>query len=501
MARAKTADSLAWRKTSPALRAALLATALGLGGCTDLLILGPQATQQQVELPSATPRVSGAQTSSTREHQRLVQAFGGEYRAPAAQRILDDLAERLRAVTEKPAEKYRVTILNSPVVNAFALPSGQLYLTRGLLALANDSSEIASVLAHEIAHVTARHAEGRAELESRSVLVSRVRAEVLNNPGAAQLVRDQAQVAIASFSRQQELEADQIGVRTLAGAGFDPHGAHRFLTALGRSGEFKERPTDGSTRSEGLEFTATHPNTPDRIVAALAAARYFFEPGVIASERNRWLQALNGMIYGEDSNEGFVRGRTFLHPKLAITFTAPEGFVLENSAQAVLGMTAGAQDALRLDSALVPQDRKLEDFIVENRIENLPLTDIQSLTINGLAAATGLARGAEWTFRIFAIRLGPSVYRLILASRSFSPATDERFFAAANSFRRLAPDEQARARPLRLAIVTARRGETAEDFSQRMGGLDRPLERFLLLNGLAPGAELEPGRTYKTVVD
>lgn len=483
-----------------AARAGALLGLAALAGCADLLILGPQ-TNQQVELPSATPRVSGGQTLSDREHQRLVQAFGGEYRSPALQRILDEIAERLRAVTEKPAEKYRVTILNSPVVNAFALPSGNLYVTRGLLSLANDSSEVASVLAHEIAHVTARHAEGRAELESRSVLVSRVRAEVLNNPGAAQLVRDQAQVAIASFSRQQELEADQIGVRTLASSGFDPHGAHRFLSALGRSSDFKERNGEGQGGQKGLEFTATHPTAPERVAAALAAARYFFEPGVIASERGRWLQALNGVVYGEDSHEGFVRGRTFLHPKLGVSFTAPEGFVLENSAQAVLGMTTGAQEALRLDSARVPQEKKLQDFITENQIENLPLADVQTLTINGLPAATGIARGADWTFRIFAIRLGSSVYRLILASRQFSPSADERFFAAANSFSKLTPAEQARARPLRIATVTARRGETAEDFSQRMGGLDRPLERFLLLNGLVAGASLEAGHTYKTVVD
>jgi len=484
----------------PGLRPAALTLLFALAGCTDLLILGPQATVQ-VELPASAPRVSGGETQAGREHQRLLQAFGGEYRAPAVQRILDDLSDRLRAVTEKPAEKYRVTILNSAVVNAFALPSGNLYVTRGLLALANDLSEVASVLAHEIAHVTARHAEGRAELEGRSVLVSRVRAEVLSNPGAAQLVRDQAQVAIASFSRQQELEADEIGVRTLAGAGFDPHGAHRFLLALGRSSEFRERASEGQTRGEGPEFTATHPTTPDRIAAALAAARYFFEPGVIASERARWMQALNGMIYGEDSSEGFVRGRNFLHPKLGVAFTAPDGFLLENSSQAVLGMTAGAQEALRLDSAKVAPDKKLEDFIVENRIENLTLSDVQTLTINGLPAATGIARGADWTFRIFAVRQGGTVYRLILASRSFTPATDERFFSAANSFRRLSQEEQSRARPLRIAVVAAKRGETAEDFSQRMGGIDRPLERFLLLNGLARGAELVPGLTYKTVVD
>jgi predicted Zn-dependent protease len=479
--------------------ARVCAVGMLLAGCgSDLLILGPQSSQP-IELPSTAPKVAGAETAAAREHQRLVQAFGGEYRAPAIQKMLEEIADKLRAVSTRPSEKYRVTILNSGLVNAFALPSGNLYVTRGLVALANDMSEIASVLAHEMAHVTSRHAVERAELENRSVLVSRVRAEVLNNPGAAQLVRDQAQVAIASFSRQQELEADQIGVRTLAGAGFDPHGAHRLLIALGRNYELRDR---GENRpGEGLDFTATHPSTPERIAGALAIARQFAEPGAIPSDRARWLAALNGLVYGEDSNEGFVRGRTFLHPKLGIAFTAPEGFLLENSAQAVLGMTAGASEALRLDSARIAQDKNLEAFLAENKIEGLALSDVETLTINGMPAATGLARGADWTFRIFAIRSGPTVYRLIMAARGLSAAQDERFRAAAASFRKLTAEEAARARPLRLAIVTARRGETPESFSERMGGIDKPLERFAALNGVDKTAALEPGRAYKTIVD
>lgn len=474
----------------------------GLGGCaSDILFLGPQQPATTVELPAAAPRVSGADSVAGREHQRMLQAFGGEYRAPAAQEILNSLLVQLRNGTDSPGQIYRVTILNSGLVNAFALPNGQIYVTRGLLILANDQAEVASVLAHEIAHVTAQHAIERAELESRSVLVSRVRAEVLNNPGAAQLVRDQAQVAIASFSRQQELEADKIGVRTLAVSGFDPYGAHRFLYTLGRNAEIQDRASEARAAGQGLDFTATHPTTPDRIQQALLAARQSGAPGLVPVERNRWLQALTGMIYGEDSGEGFVRGRTFLHPRLGVTFTAPDGFLLENSAQAVLGMTPGATEALRFDSAKIAADKSLESFLHENRIEGLTLTDVRPLMLNGLTAATGLATGADWTFRIFAIRVGGQIYRLIMAARNFTPEIDARFMATAESFRKLTTDEQGRARPLRIAIQTARHGDTAEDFSQRMGGVDRPLDRFSVINGLEPGSALEPGKSYKTIID
>ena len=483
-------------------RLAPLGMALLVSGCaTDLLILGPQQEGAKVELPANAPKVSGAQSVAAREHQRMLAAFGGEYRAPAAQQMLTSMLVKLRGASDQPGASYKVTILNSGLVNAFALPSGNLYVTRGLLALTNDGSEAASVLAHEVAHVTARHAIERQELESRSVLVSRVRAEVLNNPGAAQLVRDQAQVAIASFSRQQELDADQMGMRTLAKAGYDPYGAYRFLHALGRNAEIVDRAAEQRASAQGLEFSATHPTTPDRVQQALMGARQFGAAGTFVSDRNRWLNALNGMIYGEDSNEGFIRGRTFTHPRLGIAFTAPEEFILENSTQAVLGMTPGATQALRFDSARVAADTSLESFLAENKLEDLTLAEVKTLEINGLPAATGLARGEDWTFRVFAIRVDQQVYRLIMAARQFSAEVDQKFFQTAESFHRLTATEAARARPLRIAIVEAKAGETAQALSARMGGIDRPLDRFYVLNGLEPGAYLQPGSLYKTVVD
>jgi len=207
------------------------------------------------------------------------------------------------------------------------------------------------------------------------------------------------------------------------------------------------------------------------------------------------------MIYGEDSGEGYVRGRSFLHPRLGIAFTAPEGFLLENTPQAVLGMTPGATEALRFDSARLPPEHSLEAFITENRIEGLALTEVQPLEVNGLVAATGVARGSDWTFRIFAARTGGQVYRMIMAARAFTPETDQRFMEAFRSFRVLGAAEAARIRPLRLALVVARPGDTMDRLARGMGEIDRPVERFAVLNGLDRDAALEPGRAYKTVVD
>ena len=177
--------------------AALLSGCSGFGG--------------DVSLPANAPRVIGPDRD--RDHVRLVAAFGGEGRAPQLQRLLTDVTNRLVMATDRPDEAYQVTILNSPVVNAFALPNGRLYVTRGLLALANDTSEVAAVLSHEIAHVTLRHASQRSELQARSDLIERVAENVLNDAEEAAMAQNQARSTLASFSRAQELEADQTGVQ------------------------------------------------------------------------------------------------------------------------------------------------------------------------------------------------------------------------------------------------------------------------------------------------
>src|SRR6202521_677080 len=216
----------------PRLRlSAVLATALLVAGCAslDLDRIGLS------EAPAARDDVAAdLPPAQRREHERIVASYGGIYRAPALEALVSSSVDRLVAASERPALKYRVTILNSPAINAFALPGGSLYITRGLIALANDSSELSSVLAHEMAHVIARHASIREDQIRQAVIVSRVISDVLNDPDLGALSLARSKLTLASFSRGQELEADAIGVGISARAGYDPYGASRFLTSMCR---------------------------------------------------------------------------------------------------------------------------------------------------------------------------------------------------------------------------------------------------------------------------
>ena len=474
---------------------ALCAATLVLAGCDTLRLGGDTATT--LPAPQA-PRLTGVPGRNDGDHAKLTAAFGGEYSAPAMQRLLDKIAARLVAASGDPSRSYQVTILNSPLVNAFALPDGRLYVTRGLLALATDESEIAAVMAHEIAHVIAQHATQRAELERRSKIASRVASEVLQSPAAGEVVAAQGLVSLASFSRAQELEADELGVAMIAKAGFDPEGAVRFLAALGRQSAMRSSLFNLGEAQDRMSFLATHPSTPERTARAQAAAKALAGNAAASSGRQTYLDALNGFVYGDDPADGLVRGRKFLHPRLGFEFTVPDGFVLENTSSAVIGINSDQKQALRFDAIAVSPGLPLSAAIASGWIENTKLGTIGTLNLNGLEASTVVAHGAEWSFRLAAVRYGGNVYRFMYAARDFNAAADRAFVASIESFRALGPDDAARSRPLRIALVTATANDTVENLAARMATPDHALARFLLLNGLTKPA-LTVGETYKIV--
>jgi predicted Zn-dependent protease len=474
-------------------RGAAALLVLAVAGCANTPQLGPQLAMpdppKEAELPPAAQR----------EHQRILAAYGGAYSNPRLEPLIAQTVDRLVASSEQPNNRYRVTILNSPAVNAFALPNGHLYVTRGLLALANDTSELASVLSHEMAHVVARHAAIREDQAKQAAIVSRVVSDVLTDPQTGALALAKSKIAMASFSRSQELEADAIGVEIAARAGFDPYGAQRFLTAMGRNAELKPSAIAGAN-ARFNDFLSSHPSTPDRVRSASASAREVRSQGASERDRSTYQAAIDGMTFGEDPSEGFVRGRRFLHPRLGFTFMAPDGFLLENTAQAVLGLKEGGSQALRLDVVRVPADQALESYLISGWMERVDPRSVETLIINGFPAATAVALGEQWSFRLFAVRFGSDVYRFVFASKQRLADSDRAFRESVNSFRRMSLSEIEQARPLRLKMMPVRQGDTVERFAALMA-TDRPMERFLVLNGLQHGQALRPGDHVKIVAE
>ena len=476
--------------------------AFGIAAILGLLLAGCTSTSgnRLVSLPvQQTPSHAEQEPATQREHARILASYGGEYENARLHAMIGKTVDRLVAASERPDLKYQVIILNSPAINAFALPNGRLYITRGLIALANDKAELASVLSHEMGHVIARHAAIREEQARQVAIISHVVNDVLSDPQVGALALAKSKLTLAAFSRAQEFEADGIGVGISARAGFDPYGASRFLTDMQRNADLKG--AGGGADPRMLDFLSSHPATPERVKNAISNARQFSGPGGGERDRAEYLGDLDGLVYGEDPSEGFARGRHFLHPKLGFTFVAPPGFTLDNTAQAVLGLKEGGDEALRLDVISVPAEQSLPDYLKSGWMENVDPASVEEFSVNGFLTATATAGSGNWSFRVFAVRFGSDVYRFIFAAKAKTAQVDRQFRESVMTFRRMTLKESQQVKPMHLKIVTAGANDTVEKLAHRMAISDHALDRFRALNGLGTHDRLKPGEKVKIVVE
>ena len=482
------------RASNPSSRVALwlacACIALFASGCANLepeLAAAPKPVVIPAPAPPAKPAIDP-------EKRRLMAAFGGEYSAPGVKSYLDALLAKLAPASDTPSEPYRVTLLDSPVVNAFALPSGDIFVTRGLLGLAGDGAEVAAVMAHEIGHITARHASQRAELERRGRLFSKVSTQLLARPDLGEEYVARTKLTVARFSREQEFEADKIGIRTIAKAGYDPYAAARFLDKLGRWSALHA----GAGSDSKPDMMATHPSTPERIAAAVAQAKDIGAKGIGDAARDSYLSAIDGLAYGDNPAQGLAILNRFVHPKLGFAFRAPEGFALENQSAALIGVGEAGTQALRLDSIEAQDSETLEQALASGWIEGVQTNSIETVKDADLPTAVAVAKGDQWTFRLAAIRLDQRIYRLIFAAHTLSGPVDASFLAAIHSFHRVTPEEAAMAREAHIHIVAAQPGEDSAAVAKGMSG-DNPLDTFLIMNGLEKDSAIPVGQRFKVV--
>ncbi len=482
-------------------RLAFVATAsLLVASCQNLSELMGDSSIKPSNNPVIAENVRSGKLARVGEaqHPKILATYGGEYSNPKLERMVAGIVGKLVTVSDNPSQVYQITILNSPNVNAFALPGGYLYITRGLLALANDTAELAAVIAHEMGHVTANHGILRQQKEAEVELASRVVSDVLSDKDAGRRALVRGKLRLAQFSRNQELQADAIGIAAIGEAGFDPYAAADFQKTMAAYMEFRNKSGDGDT---SLDFLATHPSTPQRIELAIGHARKFGSRGQGERNRESYLAGIDGMLFGDTAEEGYVRGQVYSHAALGITFTFPKGFDIDNRAEAVLGSREADNAAIRFDGAEVSSNQSLAAYIASGWVEGLDPTSIRPITVNGMNAAMARATADQWDFDITVVRAGSSVYRILTAMPRGSSQLGALAQSVRGSFRRLSAAEKKALKPLTLDIVKAVPGETDRSIAARMRGVSRPLELFRVLNGLAAGERVETGRSYKIVTD
>jgi predicted Zn-dependent protease len=458
--------------------------------------------------PAAAQRLRYLNPQDVAEAQRdnpvLVRELGGAETGPRAAYV-QSVGRRVGAVSgiANPGQELHFTVLNSAVENAFSVPGGYVYITRQLMGLMDDESELAFALGHEVGHIAANHAHIREQYAQQNTLG--VFGQIIGaifGPGIGNVLQARSALDLLSFSREQEYEADTLGLRYMIGAGYDPAGAAEILAALSRNTALQLR-VQGRTNRQTPEWASTHPLSENRMQRALAEARATGRLGTGIRNRDGFLNEIEGLYVDDDPAQGIIDGPTFTHPDLRIQFRVPQGYLMSNGSDAVTisgsaGKAQFRQGPPNLDLAIAFAYRVLtrDQFQVQ-------YPPPQRLTINGMPAAMTTTRvNTDWGLidaSVVAYQWDPQrvYYFVMLTPGGYGVAP---FVPMINSLRRVTPAEAAAIRPRIIHIDTVRPGDTVQSLAARMAYPDFRLERFLSLNGLSANARLIPGQKVKLVV-
>lgn len=460
-------------------------------------------------IPLATSISQQDKEQGAKAHPELVSEFGGAYtgsQASYVERVGRKIA--VQSSLSNAQGDFTITLLNSSVNNAFAIPGGYVYITRQLMALCNDEAEMAGVLGHEVGHVAAMHSQRRQKAATRNAiggaLLQILTGAVLGDSALGGLLQKGigtgSQLLTLKFSRGQEYEADDLGIRYLGRAGYDPRALSDMLASLAAQSALDAR-TAGQSSSVP-EWASTHPDPASRVSRALSGAR---QSGATGTVRNRetFLNALDGITYDDDPKQGIIRGSSFIHPELRLSFTAPGGFTMMNGTQAVTITGSGGQ--AQFGAAAYSGD--LNQYLASvfrslSQNSTLPADAIKRTSINGLPAAYATMRAnsqsGQVDVTVMAYEMsGNSAYHFIMltpAGQGLGP-----FASMVQSFKRISAQAAGEVKPRRIDVVTVKPGDTIASLSSRMAYDNYREERFLTLNALKATSAPKPGDRVKIV--
>lgn len=471
---------------------------------TAILTLAACSTNPATGERQFTALMSPAQETQVGadEHAKVMKTYGVPENAQALQNYVSEIGQKMAVNTERSDVQYKFTLLDSPMVNAFALPGGYVYVTRGLMALANNEAEFAGVVGHEIAHITARHAAERYSQNVLSTLGAAAIGLALDSNTASQALGVGSQLYMSSYSRGQESQSDDLGIRYLHKAGYDTFAMASFLNSLDREAQLGNA---NASTSGGVDYFSTHPKTADRVNQATAiAAGYTANQKLV--NRDAYLRMIDGMTYGDSARAGFVRGQTFWHPQMDFTFTVPAGFTLNNQATQVVAASAATGAVIILDSIPATQNDPLS-YLTNVWMQGKNVTGAERIDVNGKPAATarisGTVNDKAVTIQLVAVQWSPTLlFRFQMAMpEGLSTAAVDDMKRATYSLRTMTAQEKQTIRARKLKIVTASAGDTVASLSARMTVEGDREKHFRVLNGLDTSQPLNPGQLYKIVVE
>lgn len=453
--------------------------------------------------PNFVTMSESQEVSVGRSEDKKVREQYGIYNDPALQEYVSGIGQRLAKTSHRPGLQYQFTVVDSPEINAFALPGGYIYITRGILAYLNSEAELAAVLGHEIGHVTARHSVQQmsaATAANVGASVLQIMVPQVRNSAGDMLINTLGGALLSGYGREHELEADRLGAEYLARTGYDPQAMIKVVGVLKNQELFDNE----VAKAEGREprryhgLFATHPDNDTRLQEVVREAAKF-RSAENRINREEFLKRMERVIFADSPEQGIVRNNAFYHAGLGLALQFPAGWKVSNSPQNVTAVNSERTALVDLRSAGAAEGSPAE---VLRRILKLGNgSSVTPTTIGGFKAAfTEQAISGKPT-RVAVIFHGKSAYAIALQAntdavyRQNLPAME----AAMQSFHAITDKERELAKPLRIRVITARAGLTFAELAKTS-----PLGRFAeghlrVINGLYPAGEPAAGQTLKII--
>ena len=471
--------------------------ALALATAVAACATNPVTGKRQFSLMSEEQEIAAGQQNDVDVRREM-----GVYDDRALEDYITDIGMRLARVSERPNLPWHFTVVDVPAINAFALPGGYIYVTRGILPFLDDESQVAGVLGHEIGHVTARHAvqqyskSAGAELGLilGSIFVPQARP-------LGQLAESGLGLLFLKNSRDDEAQADQLGVKYAARAGWDPAGVPRMLTTLGRIEEVSD--------DKGVpNWLATHPAPEDRVQRVQTAVRQA-EAGAtrLVTDREDYLKRIDGIVYGDNPDQGVVRGTSFLHRNLRFAIDFPPGWDVNNGQSQVVAKEPGGTSLMVLQQVQRPQGRTIEDVaLLSMERAGFRAVNGTQTTINGLTAFVGTYQGTLQDLGRVEVRGAHIMHdRNVFLVAGIAPAAtydnaEPGFSQSIRSFRPMTRGEAEGIRPNHVNLYTSRQGDTWQSIAERQGKSIIKATTLAIMNGHAVNDQPRPGERLKIVV-
>jgi predicted Zn-dependent protease len=421
---------------------------------------------------------------------------------PALQAYVNEVGQRLAQHSHRPHLQWHFTVVDSPDVNAFALPGGYVYITRGLMAYLNSEAELAGVVGHEIGHVTARHGV-RQQSTSTAVGLGAVLGSILvpgmGNQAGASLLQTLAQAWTAGYGREHELESDRLGAEYLAKSGYAPQAMIDVIGVLKNQELFaaEQARRDGRQPRTYHGTFDTHPSNDARLQQVVGAANQY----TVANPRegrSDYLQKIAGVVFGDSPDQGLIRNNMLLHEKLGLTIQFPAGWRVQNRPDRVVAMSPQGDALVELQQG--PKNNKPLDTL-QKGIQLDAGARYDSGTLSGYPAAFAAGAQQGKPVVVAAVVFNGTQYLIAGMARDKSVYERERntLRTAINSFRAITPAEKQAARPYVLKLVTAQPGMTMASLAQQSPLGASAENQLRLMNALYPSGEPTPGQRLKIV--